>query len=99
MIKKINFEINESTPVRCDDISSDIKCINSIYLDNFDPSLKNTISSTMCRIKKKHSSYRQQDIKQNRLEKQKFISVDGIVEKLVESKLKCFYCKNNTHIT
>ena len=36
-----------------------------------------------------------QDIKKNRMNKSLFITFDEIVEKLVISKLKCYYCKCN----
>jgi len=46
-------------------------------------------------IKKKMNSYKNQDIKKNRMNKSLFIKFDEIVEKLVISKLKCYYCKCN----
>lgn len=46
-------------------------------------------------IKKKMNSYKSQDIKKDRMDKKLFITFDQIVEKLVISKLKCYYCKCN----
>ena len=43
---------------------------------------------------KKRSSYRSQDLKKERLT-DNFITYDDIVEKLVISKLKCSYCRDN----
>ena len=68
-----------------------IEYINLLFLDNNFPE-KTFINSE---IIKKKNSYRQQDLKKNRLD-DTFITNDKIIEKLVSSKLKCHYCKNQT---
>ena len=50
-------------------------------------------------IKKKINGYKQQDVKKNRLNIEKFIKYDDLIEKILISKLKCFYCKKNTLIS
>jgi len=49
-------------------------------------------------IKKKLSSYKQQDITKNKLNETKIIKEDEILEKLVGSKLKCYYCREDIKI-
>ena len=48
-------------------------------------------------INKKLSSYKQQDIKKNKFTNE-FIKEEELLEKLVVSKLKCYYCKQNVLI-
>ena len=66
-----------------------IDLINKIYLDQDFREKKLIIREINCKI----SSYRQQDIRKNRHEKENLITLDDIIEKLVISKLKCYYCK------
>ena len=47
-------------------------------------------------IKKKINSYKNQDIKKDKLNN--LINYDETIEKLLESKLKCYYCKENVII-
>ena len=50
-------------------------------------------------LKKKISSYKQQDRHKKILRKQfPIITLDETIEKLVASKLKCFYCKHKIYI-
>ena len=72
---------------------NNVSTVNKIFLnEEFDN--KDLIKSNLM---KKRSSYRTQDINKNRL-KENFITYDEIVEKLVISKLKCSYCKDNVLI-
>ena len=47
-------------------------------------------------IQNKIGSYAQQDKKRNIFDPQKIISLDQCLEKLVLSKLRCYYCKKDT---
>lgn len=49
-------------------------------------------------IKKKLNGYKNQDITKKLINLIKLISLDEMIEKLVESKLKCFYCKENCEL-
>ena len=49
-------------------------------------------------IKNKLSSYKQQDILKKRLNSLEFVSLDYIIQKLYECKLKCFYCSCETYV-
>lgn len=66
-----------------------IDFVNNIYMGN-DFEMKKI---TMREIKKKHASYKNQDIKKGVFNEEMFIKNEEIIEKLVVSKLKCFYCK------
>lgn len=44
-------------------------------------------------IKNKLSSYRSQDIEKNKLDPIKFSDLSGVLQKMEDCKLKCFYCK------
>ena len=46
-------------------------------------------------IKKKLSSYKQQDIKNCIYGEKFFIPLEDTVQKLVECKMKCYYCNKN----
>ena len=64
-------------------------CINKLFLDEEFAEKK----ELMRRLKRKLSSYRTQDIKKKRYNQELFITISALIEKLVISKLKCFYCK------
>jgi len=46
-------------------------------------------------IKKKHSSYKSQDKKKNRYDEDQHIQYDELIQKLCDSRLKCYYCKRD----
>ena len=43
-------------------------------------------------IKRKINSYKQQDIKKKKFNEIQFIKYNNVIEKLIISKLKCYYC-------
>ena len=64
--------------------------INMIYLnDSFEG--KELIIKE---LKNKINGYKNQDKKRNILNEEKLIKLDELVEKLLISKLKCYYCKS-----
>lgn len=89
-IKQINLKIKKRENLR-QDLSGnkdEISLINQLYLkNNFN---EQTFLSS--EINKKINGYKTQDKKKDRLDAS-FISFDETIEKLVTSKLKCFYCK------
>jgi hypothetical protein len=66
-----------------------VSIINQLYLDQ-EINYKNEMKRE---IQKKINGYKYQDIDKKILNNNKLISLDQTFEKLVESKLKCFYCK------
>ena len=47
-------------------------------------------------LERKIKSYRAQDIKKDKLNEEKLIKIDECIDKLVLSKMKCYYC--NEHL-
>ena len=72
---------------------NNVSTVNKMFL-NEEFENKNIIKSN---VMKKRSSYRTQDVNKDRL-KEDFITYEEIIEKLVISKLKCSYCKDNVLI-
>jgi hypothetical protein len=77
-------------------IDYDLQCknINMIYLEQ-DISNNEIQKYIVTEINKKISGYKQQDIKKEKLNIKKFVTIDDILEKIVICKLKCFYCDSN----
>ena len=46
-------------------------------------------------LERKIKSYKMQDIKKNKLNEEKLIKIDECIDKLVLSKMKCYYCKED----
>jgi len=67
-----------------------LRLINCIYLDIEEKNINLLISD----LKKKISGYKAQDVRKNLLLPLKFITYEILIQKLVESKLKCYYCLN-----
>ena len=73
------------------DIKNQIPILNKLYLgQNFEGFV-----DVQKEIKNKISSYIQQD-KKHRFDTTKIITLEQCLEKLVISKLKCYYCRKNT---
>tara|TARA_Y100000992_G_scaffold296546_1_gene258938 strand:- start:148 stop:663 length:516 start_codon:yes stop_codon:yes gene_type:complete len=68
-----------------------INMLNKIYLDQSFDGCKSILSE----LNRKHKGYRTQDIDKKLLDKDNFITMDQLKEKLVLSKLTCYYCKCN----
>jgi len=71
-----------------------VSWINKMYMnENFqhDESIKKTII-------KKVNGYKQQDKKKEIFDLNYFISIENVIEKIVVSKLKCYYCKEKMKI-
>ena len=65
--------------------------INRLYLDDENMRYKNEL---LREIDKKITSYKTQDINKNKYDGNN-INREETIEKLVASKLKCYYCKSN----
>jgi len=66
--------------------------LNMLYLGTPNPVIDKE-------LKKKLSSYKQQDRVKKKHDADKFITMASLVQKLVESQLKCHYCQDMVHIT
>jgi hypothetical protein len=49
-------------------------------------------------MRMKAQSYKTQDLEKGKYDESRFICVDDIIRKLVDSGLACFYCKNPVHV-
>ena len=69
-------------------------------LSTFNPSnLKDKIHQIICsQIKTKIRSYKEQDLKKNKYDSCKFVTIEFILYKFKESKMICFYCNEPTKI-
>lgn len=74
------------------DLSYQFIHIDKIYHNN-----KPTIE-IIREIKKKYSSYKQQDKLKKKYDIKYFITYDELLKKLYDSKLKCYYCKNDLYL-
>ena len=90
IIKKLN--ITENNDIF--DIKNQIILINKLFID------ENFIEKNILiqEIKNKINSYKQQDIKKNSYESENLITFDNVIQKLVECKVKCYYCSKNLSI-
>lgn len=98
IIKNINIEEKQLTTRKIDVPSlsqkDEITCINQLYLSNtcdYESILKSEIKS-------KINSYKQQDIKKKKYDEENFVTFDYVIEKLLCSKLKCYYCTGRVKI-
>ena len=71
-----------------------IELINKLYLDQ----IKEEDIWLKREIEKKIKGYKNQDLIKELINLNKFISLNQTIEKLVESKLKCYYCKENCEL-
>lgn len=72
--------------------------LNTLYLNGAIIETEPMAEFIQKELRRKVQSYRQQDIKKSRLDEKTFISYDELIEKLVASKLMCFYCKERMKI-
>lgn len=98
IVKTINIEEKQLTTRKVDvpELSqkNEISCINQMYLSNtceYESILKSE-------IKNKISGYKQQDVKKKKYEEENFVTFDYVIEKLLCSKLKCYYCNERVKI-
>ena len=86
------------------DISLNNIIKENIYNNNYQKTLLNKLflnedfiekKLLISELKSKINSYKSQDIKKDLHEKNNIITFDNVIEKLVTSKLKCYYCNKN----
>ena len=76
-----------------------LTAINKMYLDeNLEGSSDKVLNEMRREITNKINGYKQQDIKKKRHDESKLITFDDTIEKLVASKLCCYYCKCHVYI-
>jgi hypothetical protein len=75
-------------------IKKNFDLVNKLFMD-IDFSGSSIVKSE---INKKIRSYKSQDIKKARLDKEKFITYDYVLEQMIVCKMKCYYCKDNMKV-
>jgi hypothetical protein len=101
-MKKIVFMDEKQNKLKNNTIKENIShrdqqiLINKLYLENDEKDDK--IKPVVQLLKNKHNSYKAQDKKNKIYGKDFFITFDELILKLVESKLICFYCKEQCYI-
>ena len=94
-IRKIRLEKSLQLKKKFGEIyerTKELSHLNMLYFGTPNPVIETE-------LKKKLSSYKQQDRAKKKQDADKFITMEGLVEKLVESKLNCHYCREDMHIT
>ena len=95
----LNLQRDITKDVKDSDIThfKQINYLNKHYLNqNIDDKVLEKLFIT--ELKKKLSQYKNQDKTKVIFDKNHFITYDDIIEKLVCSKLKCYYCMNDVNI-
>jgi hypothetical protein len=96
--KITNFKKNVDFSNNIVGIISDHKAqtalINKLYLGENFIEKKFLLSE----LKTKINSYKQQDLKKDFHEKENLITLEQVINKLVESILKCYYCRKNMYL-
>lgn len=75
-------------------LNNQIILINKLYL-NEDFTERKELTAN---LNNKINSYKQQDIKRNIHDDNTLILFENLIEKLLLSRLKCYYCKNNLYL-
>jgi 5-methylcytosine-specific restriction endonuclease McrA len=95
-----NPERKETIKWKLDDsyftYNKQIQIINSLYLNQEQDKEQDILAKR--EISKKINGYKSQDIQKELLDLNRLISLDQAIEKLMISKLKCFYCKDNCEL-
>lgn len=75
-----------------------IELINDINNNLNKKEDKNASKILIKQIEKKICSYKQQDIDKKVLNNEKIINLKCIIDKLIETEIKCYYCKSKMYI-
>ena len=90
-----NQDINENLlQIYNNGYENEVKFINQLYLDiSFNESI-----NIVKELRLKRAAYKNQDIEKKIYDENTFILLDEIIEKLVKSRLQCFYCHEKLKI-
>ncbi len=80
-----------------------IEMLDKLYNKSYDLSDNSNndidyIKDMLKEIRKKHSAYKSQDKHKSKFDKEQHITLDEIIHKLYECKLKCYYCNCELYI-
>jgi 5-methylcytosine-specific restriction endonuclease McrA len=71
--------------------------ISKLYLNVEDASVEHR-SLIVKELSTKISGYKRQDVEKKIFQKDLFVSLENVIDKLLCSKLKCFYCKQSCEV-
>ena len=94
-IEKLNLQVEYFT------FEKQFEIINNIskQLNNLNNEEDKTASKILTKqIEKKIASYKQQDIDKKLLNNEKIINLKCIIDKLIETEIKCYYCKSEMYV-
>ena len=92
--KKTTRKVADNVNKKIFDKMSQVEYLNKLYLgENYEE-----IDFVKKEVERKLSGYKNQDVKKKKLS-DKLISYEECLEKLVISKLKCYYCKTDCLLT
>lgn len=97
-IKDINYVAKRDCMANLEPVmfehTHQVKLINQMFLETLDENINTILKKE---IEKKIQSYKNQDVKKNKFTNDN-ITFEQVIEKLISSKLRCFYCKNPTYV-
>jgi 5-methylcytosine-specific restriction endonuclease McrA len=104
--KKVSVKPNELKRTSCEKWDLPEHCfthayqfceISKLYLDVEDSNVEHR-RLIIKELTTKISGYKRQDIEKNIFKKDLFVSLEDVIDKLLCSKLKCFYCKRQCEL-
>ena len=97
-IKDINYVAKRDCMANLEPVmfeyTNQVKLINQMFLETLDENINTILKKE---IEKKIQSYKNQDVKKNKFTNDN-ITFEQVIEKLISSKLRCFYCKKPTYV-
>ena len=91
IMKQINFKDPFSRKINYDIDIDQLECIGNLYLKG-ELQMDSDQSNIIRVLKQKYSSYKSQDKQSHKYDPQQHITYDQMIEKIYNSKLKCYYC-------
>ena len=98
IMKQINFKDPFSRKINYDIDINQMECISELYLKGEIYTNQKTINDIIDVLKKKYSSYKSQDKQSHKYDPEQHITYEQMIEKLYNSKLKCYYCNCDLNI-
>ena len=95
-MKQIDFKDPYSRKITYQIDIDQLQSITDLYL-NKDTSM-NTYQDIITVLKKKYSSYKNQDKQSSKFDPEQHITYEQMIEKIYESNLKCYYCNCDLNI-
>ena len=94
IMKQINFKDPFSRKINYDIEIDQLECITNLYLKcELETTKSNETNNDIIDVlKKKYSSYKSQDKQSHKYDPEQHITYEQMIEKLYNSKLKCYYC-------